>query len=100
MNDRGMKLMDQKGLEKRSLIYSKALEFSVRAVNCYKYLCNEKKEYVMSKQFLKSSTSIGANVAEANGAVSRADFRNKLAIAYKECLETKYWLDLLKRTDF
>ena len=86
-------MKNKQGLEKRSLIYSKALDFSVRAVNCYKYLCEEKKEYIMSKQFLRSSTSIGANVAEANGAVSRPDFRNKLAIAYKECLETKYWCD-------
>lgn len=93
-------MVDKQGLEKRSLIYNKAIEFSVRAVNCYKYLCEEKKEYIMSKQFLRSSTSMGANVAEANGAVSRADFRNKLAIAYKECLETKYWLKWLQKTDY
>ncbi len=61
---------------------------------------NDKKEFVLSKQLLRSGTSIGANIAEANGAISKADFRAKMSIAYKECLETKYWLSLLKDTDY
>ena len=63
-------------------------------------MCEQKKEYVLSKQLLRSGTSIGANIAEANGAISDADFSSKISIAYKECLETKYWLSLLKNTDF
>jgi four helix bundle protein len=63
-------------------------------------LVDEKKEFILSKQFLRCGTSIGANVAEANGAISDADFSNKISIAYKECLETKYWLNLLKDTDY
>lgn len=59
-----------------------------------------KKEFVLSKQILRCGTSIGANVAEANGAVSDADFSSKISIAYKECLETKYWLSLLKDTGY
>jgi len=59
-----------------------------------------KKEFVPSKQMLRSGTSIGANIAEANGAISEADFSNKISLAYKECLETKYWLNLLKDTEF
>jgi four helix bundle protein len=63
-------------------------------------LCENKQEYVLSKQLLRSGTSIGANIAEANGAISQADFRAKMSIAYKECLETKYWLSLLKDTNY
>jgi four helix bundle protein len=64
-------------------------------VKAYQYLCEENKEYILSKQLLRSGTSIGANIAEANGAISQADFSNKISISYKECLETKYWLSLL-----
>jgi four helix bundle protein len=63
-------------------------------------LTADKKEFILSKQLLKSGTSIGANVAEANGAISKADFSAKMSIAYKECLETKYWLSLLKDTGY
>ncbi len=83
-----------------SQVYEKAYQFSIRIVNAYRYLCNDKKEFVLSKQLLRSGTSIGANIAEANGAISKADFRAKMSIAYKECLETKYWLSLLKDTDY
>ena len=83
-----------------SLVYSKAYPFAIRVVNAYKYLIETKKEFVLSKQLLRSGTSIGANVAEANGAISNADFRAKMSIAYKECLETKYWLSLLKDTGY
>ena len=66
----------------------------------YKYLCDEKKEYVLSNQLLRAGTSIGANIAEANGAFSKNDFVVKMQIAFKECLETQYWLQLLNKTNF
>ena len=83
-----------------SLVYEKAYNFAIRVVNAYKYLKEDKKEFILSKQLLRSGTSIGANVAEANGGISPADFSAKMSIAYKECLETKYWLSLLKDTDY
>ena len=83
-----------------SLVYSKAYQFAIRVVNAYKHLTEEKKEFVLSKQLLRSGTSIGANIAEANGAISKADFKAKMSIAYKESLETKYWLSLLKDTGY
>ena len=73
----------------------KSLDFAKRVVFAYQYLCNEKKEFVLSKQFLRSGTSIGANIAEAQYGSSRKDFLNKLYIALKECAETLYWLELL-----
>jgi len=87
-------------MTKDNVTYKKAYNFAIRIVKAYQYLCEEKKEYVLSKQMLRSGTSIGANIAEANGAISEADFSNKISIAYKECLETKYWLSLLKDTDY
>ncbi|BAZ22806.1 hypothetical protein NIES4073_36930 [Kalymmatonema gypsitolerans NIES-4073] len=83
-----------------SLVYEKAYKFAIRIVNAYKYLSEKKKEYILSKQLMRSGTSIGANIAEANGAISQADFSAKISIAYKECLETKYWLSLLKDTGY
>ena len=74
----------------RSKAYKKAYRFALRVVKTYQYLCDEKKEYVLSRQFLRSGTSIGANLAEANGAISDIDFSAKVSIAYKECLEIKY----------
>ncbi len=76
-------------------VKEKSLAFAKRAVNAYKYLCEEKNEYVLSKQFLRSGTSIGANIAEAQYASSKKDFLNKMYIALKECAETLYWLELL-----
>jgi four helix bundle protein len=87
-------------ITKDNITYKKAYEFAIRIVKAYQYLREEKKEYVLSKQMLRSGTSIGANIAEANGAISTADFSNKMSIAYKECLETKYWLSLLKDTGY
>lgn len=78
----------------------KSKRFAVRIVKLYQYLCTEKHEYVLSKQLLKSGTSIGANLAEAECAISRKDFLAKVYIALKECAETKYWLDLLFDTDY
>lgn len=69
-------------------------------VKAYKYLVEEKKEYVLSKQFLRSGTSIGANAEEAVGGQSRPDFVSKLSIAYKEARETKYWIRLLQATNY
>ncbi len=78
---------------KNSLVYQKPYAFAIRIVNAYKFL-NEKQEFILSKQLLRSGTSVGANVAEANGAISDVDFSAKISIAYKEILETKYWLSL------
>ena len=81
-------------------IVDKSLVFAVRIVNLSKYLRNKKKEYVLSKQILRSGTSIGANIAEAQYGQSTADFAAKMAIALKESSETKYWLTLLYKTDY
>ncbi len=78
----------------------KSFAFAVRTVNLYKYLICEHKEYVLSKQLLRSGTSIGANVAEAEQAQSKADFISKMSIALKEANETCYWLKLLYKTDY
>ncbi|GCL49578.1 hypothetical protein NIES3804_11340 [Microcystis aeruginosa NIES-3804] len=66
-----------------SKVYDKAYKFALRIVKGYKYLCETKQEYILSKQLLRSGTSIGANIAEANGAISQADFRAKMSIAYE-----------------
>ena len=71
------------------------MAFAVRCVKFYKYLVEEKKEYVISKQLLRSGTSIGANIREGRFAQSEADFINKLSIALKEAEETQYWIELL-----
>ncbi len=81
-------------------IKDKSIEFAKRIVFAYKYLCEEKKEYILSKQLLRSGTSIGANVAEAQYAVSRKDFLSKNYMALKECAETLYWLELLVSCDY
>ncbi len=83
-----------------NIIEEKSFDFAVSIVNLYKYLCDSKKEYVLSKQLLRSGTSIGANVAEAQQAQSKADFVSKMSIALKEATETKYWLRLLNATNF
>ena len=83
---------------KDNVVKDKSLEFAVRIVNLYKFLVNEQKEFVMSKQILRSGTSIGANIREAEQAQSRADFINKLNIALKEANETEYWLELDRKS--
>ena len=80
----------------KNVLKEKSYAFALRSINLYKHLSLSKKEYVLSKQLLRSGTSIGANVAEANQAQSRADFISKLAIALKEAVETEYWLNLLR----
>ncbi len=84
---------------KNSLAYDKAYLFAVRIVNLHKFLLS-KNEYILSKQILRCGTSIGANLAEATGGISKADFSAKISISYKECQETKYWLRLMKDTDY
>ena len=78
----------------------KSKRFAVRIVNLYKYLTNEKKEFVLSKQILRSVTSIGANIAESECAISEKDFLLKIYTSLKECSETLYWLDLLYETEY
>ena len=80
----------------KSILKEKSYAFAMRIVKLYKYLCSDKKEYVMSKQVLRAGTSIGALVHEAEFGQSKADFVNKLSIALKEANETDYWLSLLK----
>ena len=83
-----------------NIIIDKSFEFAVRIVNLYKYLSSDEKEYVLSKQLLRSGTSIGANISEAQHAQSMADFASKMNIALKEATETDYWLRLLSRTGY
>lgn len=87
-------------MKKDDVLYTKAYAFALRIVKAYQFLSQEKREFVLSKQLLRCGTSIGANIAEANGAISKADFSAKLSIAYKECLETKYWLSLMKDSGY
>ena len=83
-----------------NVVEEKSFRFAVRIVKLNQYLRTNKKEYVLSKQLLRSGTSIGANVAESQQAQSRADFVSKLEIALKETSETKYWLRLLHATEY
>ncbi len=87
-------------MDKENTIKHKSKRFAVRIVHLYQYLTEEKREYVLSKQLLRSGTSIGANIAESECASSRKDFVNKIYIALKECAETLYWLDLLHDTGY
>jgi len=86
--------------EKDNVIKNKSYRFALRAVKLYKYLTENKKEFVLSKQLLRSGTSIGANVEEAIGGISKKDFLNKIYIVYKESRETRYWINLLKDADY
>ena len=83
-----------------NMIEEKSILFAVKIIKLCKWLSKEKKEYVVSKQLLRSGTSIGANVAEAQQAQSGADFIAKNSITLKEAAETKYWLRLLKEADY
>ena len=87
-------------MSKENLVAELSLEFAVRIVNLNKYLRLNKKEFIISAQVLRSGTSIGANIAESQMAQSTPDFISKLHIALKEANETKYWLDLLLRTEY
>lgn len=83
-----------------NVIVDKSKAFALRIIKMYKYLCDEKREYVLSKQVLRSGTSIGANVKEAVRGQSKADFYAKMNISLKEASETEYWLELLHESDY
>ena len=83
-----------------NVLKEKSYAFALRTVNVYKHLSETKKEYVLSRQLLRAGTSVGANIAEANQAQSRADFISKLSIALKEAVETEYWLNLLRDSQY
>lgn len=85
---------------KENIVKNKSFKFSIRIVKLYQYLQSKKKEFVLSKQLLRSGTSVGAMVREAEHAETKADFKHKMGIAQKEINETIYWLELLKETDY
>ena len=85
---------------KENIIQKKSFLFAIRIINLYKFLVNEKNEFVLSKQILRSGTSIGANIEESIGGQSERDFLSKISISYKEARETIYWLKLLKETEY
>jgi four helix bundle protein len=87
-------------MKTENLIQTKTFAFAIRIINASKFFQNEKQEYILSKQMLRSGTSIGANIAEGIGAQSKADFISKFTIAYKEARETSYWLRLLFATNY
>ncbi len=87
-------------MDAEKTIRYKSKKFAIRIVRLYQFLCDEKREYVLSKQILRSGTSIGANIAESECAISRKDFIAKVYIALKECAETLYWLELLFETEY
>lgn len=83
-----------------NVVERKSYEFAIRIVRLYQHLSTAKREYILSKQLLRSGTSIGANIEEAIGAQSRPDFVSKISVAYKEARETSYWIRLLKDTEY
>lgn len=85
---------------KENIIKDKSFAFALRVVKLYQFLCDSKKEYVLSKQILRSGTSIGANIRESEHGQSKADFIHKLSISLKEANETDYWLELLYKSDY
>lgn len=87
-------------VEEQGALHTKSFSFGLRVVKACKHLCEEKREYVLSKQLLRSGTAIGALVREAEQAESKADFIHKLAIALKEAKETEYWIELLQQSGF
>jgi four helix bundle protein len=87
-------------MKKDNVVQIKSYAFAVRIVNVFKYLSEEKKEYILSKQLLRCGTSIGANIEEAIGGQTEKDFFAKLTISYKEARETHYWIRLLKDTSY
>ena len=85
---------------KESILKTKSYKFAIRIIKLYQFLIKEKKEFVLSKQALRSGTAIGALIREAEFGQSKADFINKMSIALKEANETIYWLEILKETDY
>lgn len=86
--------------KRENVLLDKSFVFAIRVVKLYKFLSTEKREFVLSKQLLRSGTAVGALVREAQNAESKPDFIHKLGIAQKECDETSYWLELLKETEY
>jgi four helix bundle protein len=84
----------------KSILKDKSYTFAIRIVKLHQFLCDEKKEFVLSKQLLRSGTAIGALIREAEFGQSKLDFRSKMSIALKEANETEYWLNLLKDTGY
>lgn len=87
-------------MKSENIIQQKSFEFAINIINIYKHLTNEKKKFIISKQLIRSGTSIGANAEETIGAQSTKDFIAKISISYKEARETVYWLKLLKATKY
>jgi four helix bundle protein len=87
-------------MKSENIIQTKSYGFALRIIKVYKYLSHEKKEFILSKQLLRSGTSIGANIEESIGGQSKADFFAKLTIAYKETRESKYWIRLLRDSEY
>jgi len=87
-------------MRKENIIQEKSFAFAIRIVNLYQHITKKEEEYVLSKQILRSGTSIGANVEESIGGSSKKDFKAKLKIAYKEARESMYWLRLMKETNY
>ncbi len=87
-------------MKEENLVLKKSKAFAIRTIRLYQYLMDEKKEFIMSKQVLRSGTSIGANIKESIRAQSTADFLSKMQIALKEASETEYWLELLTDADY
>jgi len=85
---------------KKNVVQEKSFCFALRIVKLYKYLKENKKEYILSKQLLRSGTSIGANIEEAIGGQSKNDFISKISVAYKESRETLYWIKLLMESNY
>lgn len=85
---------------KDNVLREKSYNFALRSIKLYRFLCEENKEYVLSKQILRSGTSIGANIEESLQGESKADFVHKLSIALKEASETNYWLRLLRDSGY
>jgi four helix bundle protein len=86
--------------DKKSILKDKSFGFALKIIELYKYLITNHKEFILSKQVLRSGTSIGANIREAQNAQSKADFIHKLSISQKECDETLYWLELLFKSNY
>ncbi len=85
---------------RENVVKSKSFAFAVRVIKLYQFLCEQKNEFVLSKQLLRSGTSVGAMIREAEHAETKNDFKHKMGIAQKEINETLYWLELLNETDF
>ena len=85
---------------KENTIKVKSFEFALRIIKLYKYLIGQKKEFVLSKQLLRSGTAVGALIRESEHAESKSDFIHKLSVALKETNETEYWIELLHKSDF